>query len=226
METMTMVILRPLLLALLACLECRHILAADVVVENSEKSDESSASSSTVDNTCQADNDGTCQPEVAANVSSINSQCRVWLAMSTLPGAGIGTFAGTAFKKGEEMMRAGDHIIPIVDLFMYHGGRALDNHFFLWDEYTWNGKSLQCDMLGITEVHVASPGFGAAANSFMDFINVDEGNPSLSVLVPQNIHRSKDPGAGAFTYYHSRMSKAKRAIEPGQEIFVDYGNDW
>jgi hypothetical protein len=223
-----MVILRPLLLlvALLTCLEFRHILAVDVlVVETSEKSDESSASC-TVDYTCQADNNGTCQPEVAANVSSINSQCRVWLAMSTLPGAGIGMFAGAAFKKGEDMMRAGDHIIPIVDLFMYHGGRALDNHFFLWDEYTWNGKSLQCDMLGITEVHVASPGFGAAANSFMDFINVDEGNPSLSVLVPQNIHRSKDPGAGAFTYYHSRMTEASRAIEPGQELFVEYGNDW
>jgi hypothetical protein len=133
-------------------------------------------------------------------------------------------FAGTLFKKDEEMMRAGDHIIPIVDLFMYHGGEEGNNPFFLWDEYTWNGKSLQCAMLGIAEVNVASPGFGAAANSFMDFINVDEGNPTLSV--PQNIHRSKDPGAGAFTYYHSRMAKANRAIEPGQEIFVDYGNDW
>jgi hypothetical protein len=222
-ETLTMVILRTLLLALLASLEFRHILAADVVVNTLEKSDESNASR-TADNTCQAENNGTCQPEVAPNASSVNSQCAVWVAMSTLPGAGIGIFAGKSFHSGEQMMRSGDHAIPIVDLLMYHGERGDDPHFFLWDEYTWDAESLGCQTLGITNVHVASSGFGAVPNGFMDFVNVDEDYPIHSV--PQNIHRSKDPGAGAFTYYHSRMAKARYAIKPGQELFVKYGNNW
>jgi hypothetical protein len=78
--------------------------------------------------------------------------------------------------------------------------------------------------LGVQEVNVASPGFGAAANSFMDFINVDEGYGTHSVA--QDLHRSKDPGAGAFSYWHSRMGTASAEIEAGQELFVSYGNHW
>jgi hypothetical protein len=71
---------------------------------------------------------------------------------------------------------------------------------------------------------VASPGFGAAANSFMDFVNVDEGLPVHSVA--QGLHRSRDPGAGAFTPYHSRKATARNDITLGQELFVSYGDQW
>jgi hypothetical protein len=53
--------------------------------------------------------------------------------MSTLPGTGVGMFAGKAFKKDDEMMPAGDHLVPIVDIALSHGFDI----FFLWDEYTW-----------------------------------------------------------------------------------------
>jgi hypothetical protein len=75
--------------------------------------------------------------------------------------------------------------------------------------------------LGEYEVNVASAGFGAAANSFMDFVNVDEGYPEYSIA--GDLHRSKDPGAGAFTYYHSRLAIAEVDITAGQEFFVSYG---
>lgn len=78
--------------------------------------------------------------------------------------------------------------------------------------------------LGTKEVTVASPGFGAAANSFMDFVNVDEKYPTYSI--PHNLHRSRDPGAGALTYHHSRLSVASRDIRQGEELFVGYGNKW
>lgn len=169
---------------------------------------------------CQAsknDTDGTC-PD-AEDVAPVGSQCGVWLALSTLPGAGVGMFAGKTFEKGQHMMPAGDHIVPIVDLNIHQ-----EFAFFLWDEYTWDCKHLRCNSLGVDEVNAASPGFGAAANSFMDFINVDEGYAIHSVA--QDLHRSKDPGAGAFTYHHSRMSTASKNIAPGQELFVGYGDHW
>jgi hypothetical protein len=58
--------------------------------------------------------------------------------MSTLPGTGIGMFAGKSFKEGDVMMPAGDHIIPFVDVGLSHG----TNIFFLWDEYTWVSKRI------------------------------------------------------------------------------------
>ena len=58
----------------------------------------------------------------------------------------------------------------------------------------------------------------------MDFLNADEQYPAYSI--PHGIHRRSDPGAGAFTYYHSRATKAKSDITPGEELFVSYGDKW
>ena len=44
------------------------------------------------------------------SVHSYSSQCGVYLAMSTLPGTGIGMFAGKNFEKGESIMSLGDHM--------------------------------------------------------------------------------------------------------------------
>lgn len=62
-----------------------------------------------------------------------DEECGVWLALSTLPGTGIGMFAGKEFRQDETLMAAGDHIIPIVDFLLYQPA----NVKFLWDEYTW-----------------------------------------------------------------------------------------
>jgi len=78
--------------------------------------------------------------------------------------------------------------------------------------------------MGTNGVSVASPGFGSAANSFMDFVNVDEKLPFYRI--PQNLHRRKDPGAGAMTYHHSRYSNAEADIRAGEELFVNYGSPW
>eukprot|EP00980_Cylindrotheca_fusiformis_P008202 scaffold1736_cov127-Cylindrotheca_fusiformis.AAC.16 len=150
------------------------------------------------------------------------TQCGVWLGHSTLPGTGIGMFAGKDFRKGDPLLSVGDHIIPIVDLGLNH---AEEPPFLLWNEYTWNSDYFGMTRLGIEEVDVASPGFGAAANSFMDFVNVQE-EETAKYSTPDNVHRSKDPEAGAFTYYHSRNSFADRHIKAGEELFVSYGDKW
>jgi hypothetical protein len=113
------------------------------------------------------------------------------------------------------MMKAGDHTIPLVDRT---DGRLL------WDSYTWGAKYMYMEHLGSRFVSATSPGFGAAANSFMDFVNVEEATSIYKI--PQNMHRRKDPGAGAFTYYHSRYSHAARDIRQGEELFVTYGDVW
>ena len=199
-----------------------------VLVDIAEQSKERNATDVTTTTTTDSSNNGTTCAE--NNIKSSHSnKCRVWVAKSTLPGSGIGMFAGDyLIKNGDEMMRAGDHTIPIVDLALHHPTKdGEEPFFFMWNEYTWDDVILGgagSTSLGVQSVSIASPGFGAIANSFIDFVNVDEDYPVHSV--PQEIHRSKDPGAGAFTYYHSRMSTAMKNIQPGEELFVDYGNEW
>ena len=40
------------------------------------------------------------------------------------------------------------------------------------------------------------------------------------------LHRSQDPGAGAFSPYYDRGSEARRDIHAGEELYVSYGENW
>ena len=66
-----------------------------------------------------------------------DEECGIWLALSTLPGTGIGMFAGKRFVK-QEIFMAGDHIVPIIDFVNYQRN---EDEPFLWSEYTWVSKS-------------------------------------------------------------------------------------
>ncbi|KAI2504643.1 hypothetical protein MHU86_9753 [Fragilaria crotonensis] len=140
----------------------------------------------------------------ATNDSSNDpTSCGIWFAKSTIPNSGLGMYAGRSFNEGEDMMASGDILIPIVDLEMHQG----DDWFFVLDTYSWGIRGREND--GLNEVHFLSPGFGAAANSFLDLHNVEELKIDHSLV---GVHRSKDPGAGAFTPYHNRRSIAKVPI--------------
>ena len=182
--------------------------------------------------------------------------CNVYVAPSTIPGTGLGMYAGRkGYKQGEVITKTmGDHIVTIPDFKeqqsdtgLYDQGSDDQTKYFLWDQYTWNQAALGIHFEDATSYQneIASPGFGAAANSFMDFVNVEEGGPQQGLLPPRdgntapnnknnnnfynyyyNVHRSKDPGAGAFTEFHSRQAWAKQDIAPNAEFFVSYGNEW
>jgi hypothetical protein len=95
-------------------------------------------------------------------------ECGIWLAPSTIKGAGIGLFAGRDFRKNEFLQEGqGDIVIPLVDVYFHN---KLDVGVFVWDEYTWNSENLRLDYEGLHDVTAASPGFGAAANSFMPLV--------------------------------------------------------
>jgi hypothetical protein len=40
------------------------------------------------------------------------------------------------------------------------------------------------------------------------------------------LHRKKDPGAGAITPFHDRKSRATRQIQAGEELYIDYGENY
>jgi hypothetical protein len=79
------------------------------------------------------------------------------------------------------------------------------------------------DNEALVEANGASPGFGSTANSFLPLVNVEEGTPRMGSA---GLHRASSAGAGASTAYHDRRSTAKREIQAGEELYVDYGGHW
>jgi hypothetical protein len=151
--------------------------------------------------------------------------CGLWLAPSTLEGAGLGMYAGRPFRANEALQVTGDVVIPIVDL-RYHTQLTHPGLYtqFQWNDYTWRGSDFGMHHEGLWEVHAASPGLGAAINAFLALTNVVE---HTHVDMDANgLHRSRDPGAGAFTPYHNRRTTASTDIAAGQELFADYGGHW
>lgn len=144
-------------------------------------------------------------------------ECGVWLAPSTINGAGLGMFAGRYFQEREEILPTGDSIVSFIDFVAHTAANGKHGITFLWDEYTWNAAALLAGGDGRFIVTVASPGLGAAANSFLPIYNVDEWYP---IKDSTGLHRSRDPGVGGFSLYHNRKSTAKYPIDAGQELFV------
>jgi hypothetical protein len=143
-------------------------------------------------------------------------ECGLWLAPSTIQGAGLGMYAGVDFSKGDELLPGGDIVVAISDIAQHNANKEHKGSF-LWDEYTWNAEALKMLSEGFREVNVASEGFGAAANSFLPLYNVDEWYP---LLTGTGLHRSKDAGVGASTLFHHRKSTAKYDIAAGAELYV------
>ena len=57
----------------------------------------------------------------------------------------------------------------------------------------------------------------------MPLINIVD---TWSKIDSGDLHRDKDPGSGAITPYHDRKSKATRYIRQGEELYIDYGENY
>jgi hypothetical protein len=146
-----------------------------------------------------------------------NLDCEIWLAPSTITGAGLGIYAGKDYLKGDLLLSCGDSLVPIIDYKEHAQVTGKDHLLFLWDEYTWDSMGLMANEEGRFSVSIASPGFGSAANSFLPLYNVEEW---YGLKDTAGLHRSRDPGVGAFSPYYDRKSTAKKSIRAGQEFFV------
>ena len=148
-------------------------------------------------------------------------ECGIWVAPSVLPGAGLGLYAGKAYRRGQRMQQpVGDLVIPIVDLVAHNQHERFD---FMMNHYAWTGESLGMEQEGRFNVNGASLGLGAVANAFHAMVNVDESTCRRNAV---QLHRSHDPGVGAFTPYFDRLATASREIAPGEELYINYGPNW
>lgn len=165
------------------------------------------------------------------NDSNHNDECTLYMAESTIPGAGLGIFSGIDREK-DELVWPGDVMYPVVDL-EYHlraYGRGVNRWLFNpLKDYVWFGPEMGMQQessypyVAPEYVTAFCPGMDAAINCNLALLNVDKGSPKYETT---GLHRSKDPGAGAFTPYHQCETIATEPIPAGGELFKFYGDWW
>ena len=152
-------------------------------------------------------------------MSTADDICRVYIAPSTIPGAGYGLFAGVSFRKGE-LVTPGDGVVPIHNP-VFHNGNNEHEDTFLWDEYVWSASTFTAMDIPNQGMEGASFGIGALPNCYFALLNVEDsashGRDNL------NLETVGSPGIGAFTPWHDRKSYATKNIHAGSELYVDYG---
>jgi hypothetical protein len=149
-----------------------------------------------------------------------SSECYTYLAPSTIPGAGLGIFAGSKSYQVDEQVTFGDLVIPIYDLDWHQ--KRWSRRKFLWDEYAWGAgvfDGMEAEAMEIDEIYAASIGMGAAPNCLLPLVNLYDD----AIQLDNAGLDSTSPGVGSFTPYHGRVYRASQDIEPGMELFVDYG---
>jgi hypothetical protein len=151
------------------------------------------------------------------NIDEANSQykeCGIYLAQSTIPGAGLGMFAGSRHYKKKDLLTAGDLMVPVFEMDWHNGH---DYYNFLWDEYTWSAdlfQGMEDEIALFDEMSVISFGMGAAVNCMLPLVNAADSDNSISDSSGFDNAgvSSQSPGIGAFTPYHDRTFVATRDV--------------
>ena len=164
---------------------------------------------------CQVD--GTCTEEKVA-------ECGLYMAESSIPGAGWGVYAGRDFDRNLPLDMYNDVVIQHVDMTRQ---RSLQKELFnielpklLLREYFW--KPAETDAyFDAHEVESISPGFGMLANCALGLVNHEQASCRARSSGPRS-----SPTAGASSSYHDCQFHTTRPIPAGHELFDNYGDDW
>lgn len=156
-----------------------------------------------------------------------NSECGMYMAESAIPHSGLGMYTARAVRKDERIFY-GDVVVQVEDIF--DNNRLREWHFGNWnytqtewllEHYFWTAESsLSQYDAGFIESMV--PGFGMLANSHTGLHNAAMRIP----IQTTDLHRVLDPGTGAASTYHDVYYVAEKDMEAGEEIFVEYGDNY
>jgi hypothetical protein len=170
-----------------------------------------------------AGNNGACSAAEATDDQKVLGgkkypECGLYIAESTIPNAGMGIFSAVAKKPGDPL-GSGDVGIPNIEM-NYHHPQKMDP----FGSYYWEGYNMGMSRESHSnDVKAYCPGLDCAINCNLALLNVHKASPFYDYT---SLHRSKDPGAGAFTPYHNGTTYAARDIPAGGELFKSYGDAW
>ncbi|KAL3815562.1 hypothetical protein ACHAXA_001966 [Cyclostephanos tholiformis] len=157
---------------------------------------------------------------IVADADVEHPKCRLYLAESTIPNAGLGIFTGINLHDGDRIAEP-DIVVPLHDLDA-HVGSIID-YELLWKQYSWNLEELGLQY-DVHDGYAIVLGTGCVPNCNFALINAKEGR--VRGYDHAGLHRSTDVGTSGFTGYHDQRMYATSDVPAGGEIFVSYGEHW
>jgi hypothetical protein len=138
--------------------------------------------------------------------------CGLYMAESTIPKAGWGVFTGMDAKRGHDF--GADAAIIVTDF--PRGGDAS----CALSEYWWADYLTQASF-DASRVASILPGIGMMSNSHPGYVNVRNRGVSDRVRIGRG-----NASFGAFSHAIGHSFDAAHALEAGQELFSEYGDEW
>ena len=163
---------------------------------------------------------GTCvvsPSKTAKTPQSDTSKCTIYMAESTIPGAGYGVFTARDIPKEDFFGNSGGPAISITDMYFHNGG----DPDWAQINYCWSGDGYTA--IESEETAEMTVNIGALSNYHTYLTNIDHWAGEYDDDI---FDRFQDPGAGAISYFTGHQFTSTRYIEAGEELFADYGEDW
>lgn len=160
------------------------------------------------------------------NTNTSIANCGLYLAESSIPNAGFGLYAGRNYVKGENFTKS--YAIPLLE-YSYMNSNKPTSRDIVWniiEDYYWESYYHASNaFLEAESVKILVNDFGAMANHHALHENVGHQNIVFNEPEDKELDRFHSPSAGAYTYY-SREFFTSKDVVAGEELFVNYGDDW
>lgn len=162
----------------------------------------------------------TCAANVKQQEQDTN-ECTLYLAPSSIPNAGMGLYTTRHILAGQPVLSYDGPDAPsilVTNSVEHNGGMEIS-----WShvDYFWSASGLNEFESNHVEESVVT--MGALSNYHTYLRNV---KPYAQGYDDSVADRFTDPSAGAYSYYIGHVFKASKEIQPGSEIFADYGESW
>ncbi|KAL7579563.1 hypothetical protein ACA910_007932 [Epithemia clementina (nom. ined.)] len=166
--------------------------------------------------------DGPCSPR-SNDTKNKPLECFTYMAPSTLgENTNMGIYTGVSLKENA-VVNWPEIAVPL--LFREWGQHPEDYmDGQLWDRYIWEGYLVDIETYVETNTPAFIPGVGCTVNGVMDMMNIQSTHGSTYDTA--GLHRSRDPGSGAFSGYYDSITSAAQDIPAGSELLAQYGADW
>jgi SET domain len=138
--------------------------------------------------------------------------CGLYMAESTIPKAGWGVFTGMDAKRGHDF--GADAAIIVTD-FPRGGDASSALSEYWWADYLTRAS------FDASRVASVLPGIGMMSNSHPGYVNVRNRGVSDRVRIGRG-----NASFGAFSHAIGHSFDAAHALEAGQELFSEYGDEW
>jgi len=176
------------------------------LVASSLAQDDAESCNDTADGSCRNDDE--------------SATCGLFLAESTIPGAGLGIFVGHDMAPGDAV-GPGDIAIPIVDVSWH---LDTQDYFSPFADYQWEGGVMgMAQDTDDADIEAFCPGLDCAINCHLALINVGK---SVPLWDEAGLHRYTSPGTGAISPYHNGTTRVLEFVPKGGELFKFYGDWW